>query len=79
MTDSIEETILKCLQGKADASEYESSFNWIHSERSHLDYYQTLRDAWIASGIVTSRNEYDCIRAWRRISWRTGISLFSVF
>jgi hypothetical protein len=73
-----EEMILKCLQGRADAKEYEASFNLIHSDKSHLEFYRTMRDAWVASGIVTSKNEYDCIKAWRRISWRTGISLFSV-
>ena len=71
-----DELLLRCLQGKVDEQEYETAFNWVNSEKSRYDYYLRLRDAWIASGIVTRRDERDCNKAWQRISRRTGISLF---
>lgn len=74
MTDKFtDKLLLRCLQGKAAEKEYEIAYKWIHSDKSNLEYYESLRDAWVAAGIVTSKNEVDCCKAWRKVSRRTGI------
>jgi transmembrane sensor len=73
-----DEVLLKCLQGKADDNEYEAAYIWINSDPANLDYYRQIRDAWIAAEIITSKNQYDCEKAWNRIARRTGIRLFDM-
>ena len=73
-----DELLLKCLQGNADDHEYEIAYDWINSETENLEYYEHVRDAWLAAGIITNKNQYDCGKAWKRISRRTGISLFDI-
>lgn len=64
MTDKFtDKLLLRCLQGKAAEKEYEIAYKWIHSDKSNLEYYESLRDAWVAAGIVTSKNEVDCCKA----------------
>lgn len=67
-----EELLLKCLQGNADEKEYETAYHWIHSDKSNYEYYESLRDAWVAAGIVKQKSEYDCYKAWKRVARRTG-------
>jgi transmembrane sensor len=68
-----DELLLKCLQGIADEKEYEDAYKWITSDNSNYAYYEKIRDAWIAAGIVTNKNEYNCNKAWRRIAKRIGV------
>jgi transmembrane sensor len=72
-----DELLLKCLQGLADKKEYEDAYKWITSDNSNYAYYEKIRDAWIAAGIVTNKSEYNCNKAWKRISRRTGVRWFS--
>jgi transmembrane sensor len=71
-----DEILLKCLQGKANDHEYEAAYIWINSEPANQEYYRQIQDAWIAAEIITSKNQYDCQMAWKRIAHRTGIKLF---
>ncbi len=73
---SIDDLVLKSFQGKADEKDYETIRKWLKSDRSNLEYYREIRDSWIAAGIATNQNEYNCEKAWRRISRRTGIKWF---
>ncbi len=70
--------LLSCLLGRADDKEYEIAYHWINADKSNFEYYESLRDAWIAAGIVTQKSEYNCRRIWTRIARRTGIKLISV-
>jgi transmembrane sensor len=72
-----DELLLKCLQGKADEKEYEAAYKWITSDNSNYSYYERIRDAWIAAGIVTNKNEYNCNKAWQSIARRTGVLWFN--
>ncbi|MGF1587536.1 MAG: FecR family protein [Bacteroidales bacterium] len=72
-----DELLLKCLQGKADETEYEAAFKWITSDISNYGYYERIRDAWIAAGIVTNKNKYNCNKAWQTIARRTGVRWFN--
>lgn len=73
MTEALDELLLNCLQGKADDKEYEIAYKWINSSKSNLEYYESFRDAWMAAGIITRKNEYDCCKAWSRVARRTGV------
>ncbi len=75
---SKEELLLSCLQGSADEKEYEIAYKWINAEKSNYQYYESLRDAWIAAGIVKQKSEYDSRKAWARIARRTGIRFISL-
>ncbi len=68
-----DDLLLNCLQGTANDQEYEISYDWINSNKSNFSHYKEIRDAWIAAGIVTRKNENDCKRAWGRVARRTGI------
>ncbi len=70
---SKEELLLRCLQGRADDKEYEIAYHWVNADKSNYEYYESLRDSWIAAGIVNQKNEYDCIKILSRIARRTGI------
>jgi len=72
-----DELLLKCLQGKADEQEYEAAYKWITLDKSNYAYYEKIRDAWIAAGIVTSKNEFNCNKAWQKIARRTGLRWFN--
>ncbi|MFP4366775.1 MAG: FecR family protein [Bacteroidales bacterium] len=72
-----DDLLLKCLQGKADEQEYETAYKWITSDKSNYAYYERIRDAWIAAGIVTNNNEHNCNKAWRKIARRTGVRWFN--
>ncbi len=63
-----EELLLKCLQGKAEKTEYEKAYAWIYADKSNFEYYKSARDAWIAAGIIRSYDEYDYCRAWNRVA-----------
>ena len=75
---SKEELLFSCLQGRADDKDYEIAFNWINADKSNYEYYESLRDAWIAAGIVKQKSEYDCRKAWARIAGRRGISFINL-
>ena len=72
-----DELLLKCLQGKADEQEYEAAYKWIAADKSNYTYYERIRDAWIAAGIVISISEHNCNKAWRKIVRRTGVRWFN--
>ncbi len=76
MSDRIDKLLIKCLQGIADDHEYETAFYWIHSDNSNLVYYSSLREAWIVSGIVKSKEDYDYSKAWKIVSEKTRIKRF---
>ena len=73
MNNKIQELLLKCLQGIAEENEYEESYKWIHANPENLQYYKSLRDAWIVSGLIKRKNEYDCRKAWKKVARKTGI------
>jgi transmembrane sensor len=72
-----DELLLKCLQGKADEQEFETAYKWITADKSNYSYYERIRDAWIAAGIVTNVSEQNWNKAWRKISRRTGVRWFN--
>ncbi len=72
-----DELLLKCLQGKADEQEYEAAYKWITADKSNYTYYERIRDAWIAAGIVTNNSEHNCNKAWQKIARRTGVRWFN--
>jgi transmembrane sensor len=64
---------LKCLKGEADEKELEQAFTWVHSSHANLEYYKLIRDAWISAGIISSKSNFDCDKAWHRVARRTGM------
>jgi transmembrane sensor len=79
MTENLkkDDLLLKCLQGKADEQEYKDAYQWINGDKSNYTYYEKIRDAWIAAGIVTGKSEHNCNKAWARVGRRTGIKWFN--
>lgn len=69
----MDELLIKCLEGRANDQENERAFNWIYSDNSHFEYYKTLRDAWILSGINTNQNKYDYEEAWKLVAGEIGV------
>lgn len=53
----MDELILKYLQGEASNSESLQLLDWLRQNPENFSYYEEMRDAWFAAGILQAENE----------------------
>jgi transmembrane sensor len=65
-----DDLLLKCLSGQADEHEYKEAYSWVHDNPANFEYYNELREAWLAAGLITRHKYYDADEGWSRINAR---------
>jgi transmembrane sensor len=66
----IDNLLLKCLSGQADEHEYQEAYFWVHDNPTNFTYFNELREAWLAAGLINKHKYYDADEGWSRINSR---------
>ena len=66
-TTEKDELLFRCLEGVADDAEYEQAWHWVHQSAQSRVYYEKMRDAWIASGLLKPINAERQRQIWSQL------------
>ena len=66
-TTEIDELLFRCLEGVADNVEYKQAWLWVRQSPQNRTYYEKMRDAWIAAGLLKPVDAYRQRQVWSQI------------
>ncbi|MFC2138314.1 FecR family protein [Bacteroidota bacterium] len=67
---NIDDLILQYLSDELSDKELKNLKKWINQSKANKKYFETTRDAWIASSIVKAKTDYNPSEAWQRVDKR---------